>query len=224
MLVSRHSETDLSPWSVNKFETSPFPRKSAASPRMSNSEYATPLSTGTDWQGQYSFLPPGEHNIFSQTYDHVGGSSDTTPSQAQPRSTAADAGLDIDVKAESHSPLGHRIDPLGLHTTKRPSPIPEQPEPSGEAFAQKAADSVQEESLVADAPGLGHGLSSAPTVGQVPEISASQPGNEGQAEPKEDEDEVLDDEDMMDGDGDAPSQPQTAAERTAQRRKMKRFR
>jgi hypothetical protein len=53
---------------------------------------------------------------------------------------------------------------------------------------------------------------------------------EGQAGVKDEDDEILDDEEMLEGEGegegegDVPPQPQTAAERTAQRRKMKRFR
>jgi len=227
MLVSRHSETELNPWSFNKLETS-FPRKSSPSPRMSNAGFETPLSTGTDWQGTYSFLPPGEP-IFTQPYDHVSSSNDNSQSQAQPRSAGGDNSLDIDVKVES-SPLGHRrsIDPLGLRQ-KPPSPIPEHAEPQGEAYAHKAAESVHEESLVSsDNPGLSLGpnsLGTAASTGQPADLVAAHPGSDDHTGIKEDEDEVVDDEEMVEGDGEStPTQPQTAAERTAQRRKMKRFR
>jgi hypothetical protein len=59
-------------------------------------------------------------------------------------------------------------------------------------------------------------------------MGASGQDNEGQAGVKDEDDDILDDEEMLEGEGegegDAPPQPQTAAERTAQRRKMKRFR
>ncbi len=58
----------------------------------------------------------------------------------------------------------------------------------------------------------------------MPEITTGHPGNEEQGGVKDEDEEVLDDEEMAEGEGDVPSQPQTAAERTAQRRKMKRFR
>jgi len=193
---------------------------------MSNTGFETPLSTGTDWQGTYSFLPPGEP-IFAQSYDHVSSSNDNSQTQAQPRSAGGDGSLEIDVKNEAGSPLGHRrsVDPLGLRQ-KAPTPIQEQPEHPSSPYAPKA-ESVHDESLVStDAPGLSlgpHHLNS---------VSSGQPGDlgvphagEDQAVPKDgDEEDVVDDEEMIEGDGDTTSQPQTAAERTAQRRKMKRFR
>lgn len=132
------------------------------------------------------------------------------------------------MKEEPHSPLGHRIDPLGLRPAKQPSPIPEHPEQAGE-YGPKAAESVPDESLVSgDTPGLSlasNPLSSVSSAGQGQEIPASHTGNDGEIPKQEDEDEVVDDEEMVEGDGgEATSQPQTAAERTAQRRKMKRFR
>jgi hypothetical protein len=69
-------------------------------------------------------------------------------------------------------------------------------------------------------------LRSVSSTGQGSEVAPSHSGNEGQVSVKEEDEEVLEDEDMLEGeaDGDAPPQAQTAAERTAQRRKMKRFR
>lgn len=224
MLVSRHSDSEQSLWSINKFEAAYHP-KSASSPRMSNS-FDTPLSTQPDWHGQYSFLPPGE-NIFPQSYDHV--TNTTESAQSQPRSTAADSTLDINIKTESHASLNHRrsLDPLGLRQHRQPTPIQEHPQPHGEAYAQKAAESVQEESLMSsDTPGLSltsNPLSSVSSTGQGPDMSSNHPGG-GDVNLKEEDEDVIDDDDMIEGEGEAATQPQTAAERTAQRRKMKRFR
>lgn len=220
MLVSRHSESEQSLWSINKFEAT-YQHKSTSSPRMSNS-FDTPLSTQPDWHGQYSFLPPGE-NIFPQSYDHVTSSGDNN--QAQPRSAAVDGGLDIEVKNEG---LSHRrsLDPLGLRQQKPPTPIQDQSQSHGEAFAQKAAESVHEESLLSsDTPGLSltsNPLSSVSSAGQGPDMSSNH--GSGDILGKEEDEDVIDDEDMVEGEGDVTAQPQTAAERTAQRRKMKRFR
>ena len=41
---------------------------------------------------------------------------------------------------------------------------------------------------------------------------------------KDEEDDMMEDDEMVEAEGEAPSRPQTAAERTAARRKMKRFR
>ncbi|KAK4645831.1 hypothetical protein QC761_204990 [Podospora bellae-mahoneyi] len=227
MLVTRQSAPEQSSWSIGKFETA-F-HKSAESLRMSNSYDAV---TQSDWQGQYSFLPPGDNNIFSQSYEHVTGSADHADSQAQPRSVAAPSNaLDIEAPKRESPPLGHhRLDPLGLRQPKQPSPIPEQPGNQGEQYAQKATESAHEEPLAStETPGMSLGsnpLSSVSSTGQGPEVGPGQPGNESQTVIKEEDEEVLEDEEMIEGDvdGDAQPQPQTAAERTAQRRKMKRFR
>jgi hypothetical protein len=69
-------------------------------------------------------------------------------------------------------------------------------------------------------------LSSVSSAGQVSEAAPSQAENDGQTLVKEEEEEVVEDEEMVEGEGEGETQPppQTAAERTAQRRKMKRFR
>ena len=220
MIITRHLDTEQSNWSYSKLGT-PFHKPPASPPRMSN-HIDTPFSTQPDWQGQYSYLPPGDSNIFSQHFEQSNDSSEAPP----PRSTGSGGGP-LDMK-EPHSPLRHRLDPLGLRQAKQPSPIPDRPDASGEAYAAKAAESVQAESLVStDASTLSmasNSLSSVSSAGQAPEIPASHARNEGDAPKQEDEDEVVDDEDMVDGEGEASSQPQSAAERTAQRRKMKRFR
>ncbi|KAK3373631.1 hypothetical protein B0T24DRAFT_270924 [Lasiosphaeria ovina] len=226
MLVSRQSATEQSPWSISKFETT-F-HKSADSLRMSNNFDSV---TQSDWQGQYSFLPPGDNNIFSQPYEHVTGSTDNADSQAQPRSVAASSNhLDMEAPKQEHSPLGNRLDPLGLRQPKQQSPIPEHPGSQGDHYAQKSSDSVHEESLAStETPGMSLGsnpLSSVSSASQGPEGPTSHSANDAQTAVKEEDEDVLDDEEMVEGEpeGEAPTQPQTAAERTAQRRKMKRFR
>jgi hypothetical protein len=182
--------------------------------------------TQSDWQGQYSFLPPGDNTIFSQPYEHVTGSSENAEAQAQPRTVVAPS----EGPKPEDSPLDHRLDPLGLRQPKQPSPIPEQPENQGEQYPSKAPELAHEESSTStETRGMSLGsnpLSSVSSAGQGSETAPSHSGNEGQAVIKEEDEEVVDDEDMIEGevDGDAQTQPQTAAERTAQRRKMKRFR
>jgi hypothetical protein len=71
-------------------------------------------------------------------------------------------------------------------------------------------------------------LSSVSSGGQSSETAPSHSGNEGHPVVKEEDEEVVEDEEMIEGEGegegDSQAQPQTTAERTAQRRKMKRFR
>ncbi|KAK4041649.1 hypothetical protein C8A01DRAFT_14589 [Parachaetomium inaequale] len=221
MLVTRHTATEQSSWSISKFETA-F-RKSADRLRMSNNFDTV---TQSDWQGQYSFLPPGDNTIFSQPYEHVTSSTENAESQAQPRTVAAPS----DAPKPENSPLGHRLDPLGLRQPKQPSPIPEQPENQGDQYPPKAPELAHEESSTStETRGMSLGsnpLSSVSSAGQGSETAPNHSGNEGQTIIKEEDEEVVDDEEMIEGEveGDAQTQPQTAAERTAQRRKMKRFR
>ncbi|KAK3308705.1 uncharacterized protein B0T15DRAFT_392829 [Chaetomium strumarium] len=196
--------------------------------------------TQSDWQGQYSFLPPGDGTIFSQPYEHVASSAENAETHSRPRTVAGPG--EPPKPGSSPLSLSHRIDPLGLRQPRQPSPIPEQPETQGEQYASKAAESAPEESLVSTGThsiSLGSNpLSSVPSAGQGSETAPGQPGNEGHAAVKdEDEEAVSEDEEMIEaeaeaegegeggeGEGEAQAQPQTAAERTAQRRKMKRFR
>ncbi|KAH6626319.1 hypothetical protein B0J18DRAFT_408658 [Chaetomium sp. MPI-SDFR-AT-0129] len=222
MIVTRHNSTEQSSWSLGKFET-PF-RKPADKLRMSNN---FDTAAQSDWQGQYSFLPPSDSTIFPQSYEHVTGSAgNTEPSQAQPRTVVPPS----EAPKPETSPLAHRLDPLGLRQPKQPSPIPEQPETQGEQYPPKVPELATDESSTStETRGMSlasNPLSSVSSVGQSSEPAPSQSVNDGQAAMKEEEEEVVEDEEMIEGEleSDAQTQPQTAAERTAQRRKMKRFR
>jgi hypothetical protein len=183
-------------------------------------------ATQSDWQAQYSFLPPGDNTIFSQPYEHVTNSAENAESQAQPRSVATPS----EIPKSETSPMGHRLDPLGLRQPKQPSPIPEQPETQGDQYPPKTSELGHEESSTStETPAMSHGsnpLSSVSSGGQSAETAPSHSGNEGQTVVKEEDEEVLEDDEMIEGEGegDSQAQPQTTAERTAQRRKMKRFR
>lgn len=227
MLVSRLSDTEQSQWSYTKFETTY--QKPTSSPRMSN-HFDTPLSTQPDWQGQYSYLPPGESNIFSQPFessnDGVEGSRQRPATNGTSNGTA-----EINPKGSTSSPADQKraLDPLGIRSTKPPTPTAENPESQHpDPFTHKPVESAAEESLgSADAPTLPMPANALHTVSSTAPPQESQTVPPINTESKEDEDEILDDEDMggAGGDGgDGNAQPQTAAERTAQRRKMKRFR
>lgn len=229
MLVSRQHDSEQNHWSMSKYET--LYHKPASSPRMSH-HYDAPLSTQSDWQGQqYSFLPPGV-NPYTQSYGHGQPSSGSAGSQAQPRSAAdASGAMDIDSKSDSTTmspPLSHHrsADPLGLRAHRQPSPITEHPENRGEMYAQKAAESAHEGSLASADTGAtsmtSNPIRSGSTTGPVPERSSSKARSDCTPCKQEEDDDLLDDEDM-EGEGDSTHE-MTPAERTAARRKMKRFR
>lgn len=230
MLVSRQQDSEPNPWSKSKYET--LLHKPTSGSRMSH-HYDSPLSTQSDWQGQqYSYLPPGDSSIYPQSYEHGQASHSSAGSQAQPRSAAdASGAMDIDSKSERNTlspPLSQRRseDPLGPRATKQLSPTPEHPaEGHCGVDAGKAAAESTQKGLVTSAG------TTAMSMGSNPVSSVSSAGHSTDLGPvrnddhvkQEDDDDLLDDDDL-DGEGDGITAEMTPAERTAARRKMKRFR
>ncbi|CAN8095384.1 unnamed protein product [Discula destructiva] len=230
MLVTRQHDSEQNSWSKSKYETPLHKPKSGS--RMSH-HYDTPLSTQPDWQGQqYSYLPSGDNSIYSQSYEHgPAPHGSDAGSQAQPRSAAdASSAMDIDSKSDrnTQSPVlrQRRSEDSSALRTQRPlSPTAEHPENQGEMYAQKATESANEGSVTsADTAAMSMGsnpVSSVSSAGQNSELPNQTQGDEHVKQ--EDEDDLLDDDDM-DGEGDGITAEMTPAERTAARRKMKRFR
>ncbi|KAF2969339.1 hypothetical protein GQX73_g4220 [Xylaria multiplex] len=235
MLLTRLPETEQSHWS-RKLETA-FHK--STSPRMSS--YDGSLSTQPDWQGHYSFLPPGESSIFGQSFEQVPSSNNDNDVASQQRSSSIqNSNLDVHGQTSSSSlssPSNHNrvLDPLGLRQPKTEPTTQEQPGVSGTAYTIKT-EPIHEEPLTStEATQLtieSNTPSSIPSAKQDPHQTLNAGSNEDTLVGKEEDEEVVDDDDMIEGDGDGegdgedetPSQPQTAAERTAARRKMKRFR
>ncbi|KAI1635931.1 hypothetical protein F4809DRAFT_419876 [Biscogniauxia mediterranea] len=226
MLVTRQFDTEPSHWS-SKFETA---LHKPTSSRMSS--YDGSLSTQPEWQGHYSFLPPGENNIFAQPFEQVTGTSNNNETQSQQRSSARNNSLGTPSQASQstgNSPISHQrpLDPLGLRQPKAETPTQEQSDMQGTAYAIKAESAHDEVLSSAETPGMSlesNPIGSVSSAGQGQDIMSSASGNEEGSLSKEDDDEILEDDEMMEGDGETSAQPQTAAERTAARRKMKRFR
>lgn len=233
MLLTRLPETEQSPWS-RKLETA-FHKSTGL--RMSS--YDGSLSTQPDWQGHYSFLPPGESNIFGQPFEQVANSNNDNETTSQQRpSSIQNSNLDTRGQTSSsalNSPTNRQrvLDPLGLRQPKAEPASQDQPSVSGNSYTIKT-EAVQEESLASTETvqlTIETNLPiSVPSANQDPRASLDVGANEETVLGKEEDDEVVDDDDMIEGDGEGdgedetPSQPQTAAERTAARRKMKRFR
>ncbi|CAJ2507722.1 Uu.00g089080.m01.CDS01 [Anthostomella pinea] len=225
MLVTRQFDTEQSHWS-SKFEAA-FDK--STSTRMSS--YDGPLSTQPDWQGHYSFLPPGENNIFAQPFQQAlgSGSNNDVQSQQSP-SSAQNSTLENPSQSRQsavNSPTSHHLDPLGLRQSKAETPTREQSDIQGTNYAIKTEPANEETLSSTDAPG--HSLGSNPTgskssAGQAQDAASTTSGNEDTILGKEEDDEVLDDDEMVEVEGEGSGVPMTAAERTAARRKMKRFR
>lgn len=231
MLVTRQHDSEPNPWSKSKYET--LLHKPTSGSRMSH-HYDSPLSTQSDWQGQqYSYLPPGDSSIYPQSYEHGQAPHNSAGSQAQPRSaTDSNGAMDIDTKSERNtlSPqLTHQHrseDQSGLRTQKQLSPnVEHQVEGQCEMDAAKAAAESTKEGSVTSAG------TTAMSMGSNAVSSGSSAGQSADMGPirtddhvKQEDDEDLLDDDDMDGDGDGITAEMTPAERTAARRKMKRFR
>lgn len=220
MLVSRQRDSEQNQWS-SKYDTPLYHKPSASSPRMSH-HYDAPLSTQPDWQGQqYSFLPTGHNSLYpTQSYENGGQHppNENVGSPAEPRSATGANGsiMDVDSKQEPsalrqpHNGAGHT----------QPSPMAEQAENDGDVYARKAAGSVNEGSVGS---AENRGVVSNPVSSASSDTPISQSRTDDQVCKQEDEEDLIDDDDM-DGDGEGSTHEMTAAERTAARRKMKRFR
>lgn len=209
MLVTRQFDTGRNTWSSSKLGSANF-----ASPRMANFEALPPQP---DWREQYSsYQLPGENGIVHQNYEHSASSS-TNNGQPQPIARPT---------------LEHRHTLGPLRPEGPPTPIIERRDSAPGDCGQPAANRIRDEPMVSpeSAPlSLGSNpLSSASSAPQQQQQVAGELANEdGGAllSPKDEEDDdVDDDDDMLDAEDGASSTPQTAAERRAERRKMKRFR
>ncbi|UNI18887.1 hypothetical protein JDV02_005125 [Purpureocillium takamizusanense] len=208
MLITRICDSDHTPWPLRKNSSS---ARRPQSPRMSD-RYELPLPVQPEWQSQYSYLPHQESSVFAGP----GGDLRRTP-------LAKDNG----VKKTSEPLEGLRCtgDLLAPKNVRHPPSSEDQPS-----------------SFVDKTPGFGPALP-LPAVSQPPKQTGPNNfhtvlGPEAGPEPTtshygldsrenvavEEADMDEDDDDAAGPDGDNLDRPQTAAERLAARRKMKRFR
>ncbi|KAK1599799.1 homeobox domain-containing protein [Colletotrichum navitas] len=202
MLVSRQFDTtEQSHWSYSKFET-PLNKAPTTPPRMSDDQYETTLPTPPEWQGQqYTYLSSSEDNIFSQAH----GAGDESTESTQPRTPAS-------ARTQAHS-QGKQEHNAAFRLVKQPTP---EDEPEDRLREQQQ----QQQQRQASQP-LEKAAEMMATPEQETETAAARMDNDEANTSKESDEDALEDDDMLD-DGDGT--PQTAAERTAARRKMKRFR
>ncbi|KAI9646528.1 hypothetical protein NHQ30_004521 [Ciborinia camelliae] len=211
MLVTRQCDTGRNTWSSSKLGSANF-----ASPRMANFEALPPQQ---DWREQYSsYQLSGENGMAHQNYEHS-ASSNTNNGQQQPTTRPT---------------LEHRHTLGPVRPEGPPTPITERPDSAPGDCGQPAANRVRDESMVSteSAPlSLGSiasnplsSASSAPLQQQGVGALVNEDGGALLDPKEEDDDDVEDDDDMLDAEDGASSTPQTAAERRAERRKMKRFR
>ena len=180
---------------------------------MSNFE---PLSTQPDWREQYSpYSLNGENGLLQPSFEQSATSNASDNTQGQQIHSA-------------RPPLEHRHSLGPLRQEPQPAPIIERPDSAPSICGNPANSIARGDSLVStestalSLESLGSNpLSSASSAPVQQATIANDEGEDISVELKEEDDDE-DDDDMLDIEEGAA--PQTAAERRAERRKMKRFR
>ncbi|KAH7152274.1 hypothetical protein B0J13DRAFT_259162 [Dactylonectria estremocensis] len=171
---------------------------------MSNT-YGAGLPTQSEWQGQHQY-PSGGPNAFPHSLEPIGGGQDGAR-------TVTESGRDtlgVHVEEASRLPHVYKLPGVGVMQDTRSSPGSTYSEAQDGGPGLKIDDAVREKP---------HG--GFETQSQGPSVAQHGQGDKASSA-KSDEEDDFDEDDMLDGEGDLSSQ--TAAERTAARRKMKRFR
>lgn len=216
MLATRHYDTNHAPWPLET--THEASSRRPLSPRMSD-PYAPSLSTQPGWHGDYSYPQHHEEVGFPHSFDRNHGISQLRNSEIdrEPHSVAR-------VKDEERSPhvqqLGRDIGQSPLVRDMSSGIVHQNQHHRGSLDSESLRESIH---IGRNASGNIPGVNSEQDLHfRNREASLSAP-DERFSILKEEDEEGIDDDEALDGDGD-PLHPQTAAERTAARRKMKRFR
>jgi hypothetical protein len=188
---------------------------------MSNFE---PLNAQPDWQDQYSsYPPPAEPQHLSPTFQ--------SNSNANSINRAQEEGSEKPALIHRHSINHLRQDPQQVPTIERPDSAP-----PGETSNQSNDTAMRNNSLASVASTTTQSIVSNPmsvtskSEATKTDSSSGLESNLTRLETKSEGEEEVDDEDMLEMDDepgaghDENGPPQTAAERMAERRKMKRFR
>ncbi|KAG0648439.1 Homeobox HD-10 [Hyphodiscus hymeniophilus] len=210
MLVTRQCDTGRNTWSSSKLEAI---YHSSTSPRMSNFE---PLSTQPDWREQFPSFPIN------------GGNGLLQPSFQDLTSTSI-ANNHVHQLGRARPPLEHRHSLGRLKQEPPPDLTVERPDSAPGDCGSQANNTTRDDSFVSpESTALSLGslvsnpLSSASSAPVQQGTAVNDEGRNINVEVKEEDDEDEDEDDMLDMEDGAA--PQTAAERRAERRKMKRFR
>ncbi len=213
MLVTRVCDTGRNTWSSSKLEAI---YQNAASSRMSNFE---PLPTQPDWREQYSGFPlPGDNGLLQPTFEQTTSSNVAENSRDQHQSGSRP-------QLEHRHSLGPlRQEGQSVPTIDRPDSAPG--DCSYQVTNPTRDDSlVSTESTVISLGSLGSNpLSSASSTPTQQGTLANNDGGINEADIKDEDEELEEDDEMLELEPEEGAAPQTTAERRAERRKMKRFR
>jgi len=214
MLVTRPFDSGRNTWSSSKLKAL---YQNVASPRMSNFD---PLPAQPDWREQFSaFSLPGDNGLLHPSFDQSSTSNLTNSSQIQ-------------LSGSERPALEHRHSLGPLRQDTQPSPIIDRPDSAPGDCNHPANNQTRDDSLVSTEStalslgSLGSNPLSSASSAPVQQVALANHGvTDAEGDVKDEDDELDDDDDMMiDAEIEEGAPPQTAAERRAERRKMKRFR
>lgn len=207
MLVTRQCEIGRNTWSPSKLKAV---YRDVAPPRMSNFEA---LATQPDWREQYSpFTLSGESGVLQPSFEQSNSADVGGHDRGQQQSAT-----------QSHLEPQQNFDAVQQDT--QPSTLNEHLEVTSVGSDGQINNQIHDGSLVSAESrslSLGSLANPASNAPQQTSMVANDEGAVSQLDLK-DEDDDLDDDEMLDAE-DGAIAPQTAAERRAERRKMKRFR
>ena len=226
MLASRLYASEQGHWPPTKYD---LPPRKLHSPRMSG-QYDGSLPTHPDWQGQYSYFTSGDSNSYSHDLEQEHDVS-LPPRQGSPGHSYRDSQLDVEVKLEEDSSL--------LQDQRRGSSNPRHfPTPStvgdhrgrngggAKAKIETLAHNERQasEELCTLGPDSSQMNPESPVGPSLEYLGDQEAIDRSKANQRIDDDEDLEIDEVAEGEGEPAGRFPTVAERTAARRKMKRFR
>lgn len=221
MLATRHYDTNHAPWPIEN--PNDVASRRPLSPRMSD-HYASSFSTQPEWHGDYTYSQQSEEVGFAHPFDR--NNHGLPQLRDLPSGSSGKDSNSLERMKEEES--AHH----GSHTSRDPGQSTSRDMSAGLGHQphhyRESVDSSESlrESIHPGQGGAVHmsGDSSEADL-QFQNRGGSLPtADERFPTLKEEDEDAIDEDDVLDGEGDQPQQPQTAAERTAARRKMKRFR
>ncbi|KAM0251993.1 hypothetical protein ACHAP5_001318 [Fusarium lateritium] len=218
MIVTRQYDTEHSRWPFSRYESSRNP----TSPRMSNHyNVNVELPAPSTWQGYSSSTSRGNSGL-AQPY----ASRNESSQPSHMRQPTEDRGNALGIHMRSGTAQGYSSHLQTADQGGIPLSVPRLSNLQNDSYGMKPSTSGRENALFPQSGNPPHAATTStfvPPNRQASEISSTQSSNGGRlTSPQDEEEDELDDEDMIDGEGDNSSL--TPAERAAARRKMKRFR
>lgn len=219
MLATRHYDSNHAPWPLEN--PNDVSSRRPLSPRMSD-HYTSSFSTQPEWHGDYTYSQQTEEVGFAHPFDR--NSHGLPQLRDLPSATNDKDPHSLErVKEEERSPDSPHVSRDPVHSTSRHMSTSLGPQPQHYREPLDSSETLRD--TVHAGQGSGVNVSGDEADLQFQNRGSSLPTTDERFPAlKEEDEDAIDEDEVLDGEGDQPQHPQTAAERTAARRKMKRFR